>query len=158
MSPETTSVDDLPIACDPSALTDEQQARWMIVGKQLYPAIQEVRDLPDGYAFRLPNDAATLLLIAEDLSFERLCCPFLRFTLEVEPGHGPVWLSFTGGEGAKEFLRISFESANLLDEAVARAAGFNVVERKDMESLEDVLKAVDITNERYAQVMHSENA
>lgn len=158
MSPETISVDDLPIACDPSALTEEQQARWMIVGKQMYQAIREVRDLPNGYAFRLPNDADTLLMIAEDLSFERLCCPFLRFTLELEPGHGPVWLSFTGGEGAKEFLRLSFESANLIDEEVARAVGFNVAERKNMDSLEDVLHAVDVANERYAQMTHSENA
>lgn len=152
MSPETIAVDELPIACDPSALTDEQQARWMIVGKQMYQAIREVRELPDGYSFRLPNDSDMLLIIAEDLSFERLCCPFLRFTLEIEPGHGPFWLSFTGGEGAKEFLRISFESASLLDEEVAKAAGFDLAARKDMESLEDVLQAVDEVNAQFAQM------
>lgn len=151
MLSDMSIANDLPIACDPSALTAEQSERWMIVGKQMYQAIQEVRELPNGYAFRLPSDAATVMIVAEDLTMERLCCPFLLFTLEITPAGGPLWLSFTGGEGVKEFLRFSFEEANLLDEAVARAAGFNVSAVKDIDSVESAIEMTHRINERAAK-------
>jgi len=147
----TTITNDLPIVCNPHAIPAEQRERWMVVGKQMYQAIQEVRELPNGYAFRLPSDSAMLMIIAEDLSYERLCCPFLRFTLEIEPAGGSVWLSFTGGEGTKAFLRFSFDEANLLDEEVARAAGFNVSGRKDLDSVDSVIELVDVVNQHYAE-------
>ncbi len=33
-----------------------------------------------------------------------LFCPFLKFSITVEPGDGPVWLEMTGPQGTKEFL------------------------------------------------------
>jgi hypothetical protein len=81
---------------------------------------------------------------------ERLCCPFVRYTLEIEPNRGPFWLRMTGVEGVKEFLRMSFEEANLFDEQVARAAGFNVAASKDMDSVETALEATDRINQRFA--------
>ena len=150
MLSDTAAAIDLPIACDPNALTAEQSERWMIVGKQMYQAIQEVRELPNGYAFRLPSDATMLMIVAEDLSMERLCCPFLLFTLEITPAGGPLWLSFTGPEGTKEFLRFSFEEASLLNEAVARAAGFNVSAGKNIDSVETAVEMTTRINERAA--------
>jgi hypothetical protein len=75
----------------------------MIVGTQLYAAVQEVQELPDGYAFRLPTDPEMLLLVAEDLNMERLCCPFLRFTLEIEPNGGHFGYASRVGKGSKSF-------------------------------------------------------
>jgi hypothetical protein len=139
------------IACDPSALTTEEQKRWTEeIGRQLYGAIQEIQELPDGYVFRLPNDSKILLLVAEDLNMERLCCPFVRYTLELEPNRGPFWLRFTGGEGVKAFLRMAFETGNLLDEQVAKAAGFSVADRTDLNSVETILETIDRVNERFA--------
>ena len=157
MLSDTTTANDLPIVCDPNALTAEQSDRWMIVGKQMYQAIQEVRELSNGYGFRLPSDAATLMIIAEDLSMERLCCPFLLFTLEITPAGGPLWLSFTGPEGTKEFLRFSFEEASLLNEAVARAAGFNVSAGKNIDSVETAVEMTYRINERAAKAAASGN-
>lgn len=157
MLSDTTAAIDLPIVCDPNALTAEQSERWMIVGKQMYQSIQEVRELPNGYAFRLPSDAAMLMIVAEDLSIDRLCCPFLLYTLEIAPAGGPLWLSFTGGEGVKEFLRFSFEEANLLDEAVARAAGFNVYAGTNIDSVESAIEMTHRINERTAQAVGSGN-
>lgn len=146
---------DLPIVCNPNALSAAQMERWMVVGKQMYQAIQEVRELPNGYAFRLPSDSATLMIIAEDLSMERLCCPFLRFTLEIEAAGGPFWLSFTGGEGTKAFLRFSFEEASLLATEVAKAAGFNMSTGKDIDSVETAIALTGFINERYASATDS---
>jgi hypothetical protein len=147
----TTTQSEVPIACIPDALTAEQQARWMEVGPQLYAAVQEVQELPDGYAFRLPSDAAMLLLVAEDLNFERLCCPFIHFTLDIAPNGAPFWLRFTGGEGVKAFLRLNFEMTNVLNEQVAQAAGFSITDRIDIDSVETTIETVNMINEQFAK-------
>ncbi len=157
MLSDTTAINNLPIVCNPSALSVEQSERWMIVGKQMYQAIQEVRELPNGFAFRLPSDPTMLMFVTEDLTIERLCCPFLYFTLEIGPEGTPLWLSFVGGEGVKEFLKISFEEAGLLDEEVAKAAGFNVSARKDIDSVDAAIEVVGAINERVAKERSSSN-
>jgi hypothetical protein len=65
---------------------------------------------------------------------------------------GPFWLRFTGSEGVKEFLRMAFEAGNLLDEQVAKAAGFSVTARTDLNSVETILETIDRFNERFAKV------
>ena len=151
MSTDTSTQSEVIIACNPNALTSEQQERWMEVGIRLYAAVQEVQELPDGYAFRLPSTSEMLFLVAEDLNFERLCCPFIHFTLDIEPNGGPFWLRYTGGEGVKEFLRINFETTNVLNEQVAQAAGFSITARTDINSVETTLEAVGFANEQFAR-------
>jgi hypothetical protein len=92
-----------------------------------------------------------LLLVAEDLNFERLCCPFIHFTLDIEPNGGPFWLRYTGGEAVKEFLRINFETTNVLNEQVAQAAGFSITARTDINSVETALEAVSFANQQFAK-------
>jgi len=111
------------IACDPNAVPAEEREQWVHAGKQVYAAVQEVRETADGYAFRLPAETTMLMKLAEYMSNERLCCAFLRFNLEIEPGGGPFWLRLTGGEGVKEYMHAVFDENDLLDEAVVRAAG-----------------------------------
>ncbi len=152
MLSDTTIANDIPLACDLSSIPVEQRERAMVVGKQMYQAIQEVRELSNGYAFRLPADSTMLMTIAEDLNNERLCCPFLLFTLEIAPGGGPFWLSFTGGQGVREFLRMSLEESDLLNEEVARVAGFNVSARQHVDSMEDAFEIVGDLNNRIAKV------
>jgi hypothetical protein len=38
------------------------------------------------------------------IQLERRCCPFLRFTLTVEPGEAVMELALTGGPGVRDFL------------------------------------------------------
>lgn len=102
MSAET---DPVVLACDLNALTREQRHRHQAVLAQLRESVQEVRELEAGYSFRYPAEGAVILLLAEFVSLERLCCPFLSFTLEVKAQRAPVWLSLTGVEGVKLFLR-----------------------------------------------------
>ena len=85
--------DDAPaLACDMTAIPSAERDRHASVVRSLFAAVAEVRDLPDGHAFRLP---------AEFISRERLCCPFFTFTIAVEPARGPIWLQITGPAGAK---------------------------------------------------------
>ena len=105
MTDETRSVRESPIACDMSAIEPGLRAGHVATGGRLFRAAEEIRELPDGYAFRLPNESETLREAAEFISLERLCCPFLGFALDVEPENGPVWLRLTGREGVKAFIR-----------------------------------------------------
>jgi hypothetical protein len=105
MNDETRAGTESPIACDMSAIEPGSRARHAATAGELFRAVEEIRELPGGYAFRLPNDSDVLLRVAEFVSLERLCCPFLSFALEVEPEGGPVWLRLSGREGVKAFIR-----------------------------------------------------
>ena len=94
-----------PLVCDLAAMDAEQRARHRVVAQHLHSAVQEVRELSDGYAFRFSIEPSTILLAAEFITLERLCCPFLTLVLEVECERGPLWLKMTGREGVKQFLR-----------------------------------------------------
>jgi hypothetical protein len=101
--------EDTPIVCTPNAIPASQRARYANLRQQLFAQAQAIQPLEDGYRFRLPSDAETLVMAAEFISLERLCCPFLSFQLEVTPSE--VWLaltSFRAAQGAevKALLRL----------------------------------------------------
>ena len=73
--------------------------------RELFLQIQETRELSNGYEFRFGDESEVLRRLAEFVSLEKLCCPFLRFEIEVEAESGPVWLRLTGHEGVKAFIR-----------------------------------------------------
>ncbi len=155
MSTDTTALDQLPIACDASAVPADQQEYWVkeIVPK-LYSQVQEIQELPNGYAWRLPSAPQILLLLAEDLNMERLCCPFVHYTLEIERNRGPFWLRMTGGEGVKEFLRIAFEASTYFNPQVVKAAGLHV-SGPQIDSVATAHEAIDKINERFAETVKS---
>ena len=156
MISNTMPASEIPIACDPNAVAPDQQEYWVkeIVPK-LYSAVQEIRELPNGWVWRLPSTPEILLLVAEDLNIERLCCPFVYYTLEIEPNRGPFGLRMTGGEGVKEFLRMAYEAANYFDAQVAKAAGLNISASQEMDSVETALETADRLNERFARAAGS---
>ncbi len=149
----TNLIENQPLACIPNALTSDQQEYWVkeIVPK-LYKAVQEIQELPNGWAWRLPSTSEMLILVAEDLNMERLCCPFVNYTLEIGPNQAPFWLHMTGAEGVKEFLKMAHETANLFDPQVAKAAGLDISASPEIDSVETALEAVDRLNEQYANV------
>jgi hypothetical protein len=85
--------------------------------RQLFASVQEIQELSNGYAFKLPGEVLTLMHVAEFIALERLCCPFFGFTLTVEPEGGEMWLQLTGGEGIKPFIRA--EIGEFVGDAVA---------------------------------------
>ena len=93
------------LVCDLTAMNTEQRKRYQAVLEHLHKTVQGVEEIENGYAFQHDTDASTLLLLAEFISLERLCCPFLDFALVVERERGPVRLRLTGPEGVKQFLR-----------------------------------------------------
>lgn len=117
-APTTTA-----IACTPNTVPPELRGRWIQFGTRVYAAVEELRELPDGYACRLPSDNAMLLLAAEYISLDRLCCRFVTWELRVEPDEGCIWLSITGPDGTKELTRKTFETTDLIPKAILERAG-----------------------------------
>lgn len=73
--------------------------------RELRTAAQEIRELPDGYALRLPGERSWFEKLAGFIAYERDCCRFLTFELVFEPDGGPIWLHIRGPEGVKEFIQ-----------------------------------------------------
>jgi hypothetical protein len=82
---------------------DQRGAHHALIRRLLTDAVKEIRDLESGFALRFPEEEYDA--VAEFVARERLCCPFLSFTLEVFPERGPLWLTLTGEGGAREFIR-----------------------------------------------------
>jgi hypothetical protein len=111
-----------PFRCDMSAIEPRQRKQHLATAVALFRAVEAMHELPNGYAFRLPNDAPVLRQTAEFIMREKVCCPFFGFSVEIEPEGGPLWLRLTGEEGIKPFIRAEIGAA--LPETVARAAQF----------------------------------
>ena len=103
-----------PIACDMTAIPPDERPVHIDMSKHLFSRIQEFRELENGYEFRFATDV--IVELAQFISLEKLCCPFLNFVVEVEQEGGPVWLRLTGREGVKNFIRE--EISGLLGQAI----------------------------------------
>ena len=93
-----------PIACQLNALTTDQRERRAELFSALSGSAVEFRELTDGYAMRFAPDRETWMRLAEFITLEKLCCPFMAFSLKADEENGPVWLRITGREGTKGFL------------------------------------------------------
>ena len=89
------------IACNLHAFTTEQRKRYNNLLAELAPLAGQVRELEDGYEIAFPVETA--ISVAEFVTLERLCCPFLTFTVQLAPASS-LRLSLTGPDGAKEIL------------------------------------------------------
>ena len=94
-----------PLACDMTAIPAESRQTHLTASRDLFAQIRETLELPDGYQFRFAGEPNVVKRLAEFVSLEKLCCPFLNFAIEIEAENGPVWLRLTGREGVKEFIR-----------------------------------------------------
>lgn len=118
---EITFQPEITLACDLTVFTDEERDNHIAQSNRLFATVEEVRELPDGYKFRLPSSNESLSEMIEFIKYDRLCCPFFTFGIEVEPNHGPMWLVISGVEAVKQFLAIEFTP--MLKPEVAAAAG-----------------------------------
>src|SRR5689334_22420737 len=90
-------------ACDMRAMTKEQRVEHARLAHELFAAVEEQRELANGYAFRLAADR--WLDTARWADLERRCCPFFAFELTAPSDGGALWLRITGKKGVKEFMK-----------------------------------------------------
>ena len=101
----------LPLACDMNVFTPVERERHLQTTLQLFKTTLGFREALNGFEFDFPATAETFTKLAEFIANERLCCPFLEFTLKVMPESQLVTLILAGPEGAQEFLRAEFSEA-----------------------------------------------
>ncbi|MFN6964413.1 MAG: hypothetical protein ACK4S4_11690 [Pyrinomonadaceae bacterium] len=96
------------LACEPWSMDAAERERWRALLDQVIASRRQVVEVESGYAFRFASDAATIRDIAEWITYERRCCPFLEFELAVESHGGPLWLKLSGPDGVKDLIRAEF--------------------------------------------------
>ena len=74
---------DQPLACSLNAIGTEDRPRYADLVKRLRSALVSQSEIRDGYAYTLDANKITLPEVAEWITMERLCCPFLTFRLNV---------------------------------------------------------------------------
>ena len=107
MSPENNQLtrEVSSFSCNLSALHQEQRKRHDFLARDLFPKYLQIKERPNGYGFRFPNDRLLFTALSEWITLEQLCCPFLTLGLELQRDQGPIWLKATGEDGVKNFLR-----------------------------------------------------
>jgi hypothetical protein len=87
-----------------SALPSSQRAaHHALIRHIVSEAATDIREVPDGFVLSFP--ASEYEEVVRFVAAERLCCPFLRFSLEVSADGGPLALSLVGPPGAAAFVR-----------------------------------------------------
>jgi hypothetical protein len=89
-------------ACDMTAIPAAERPLHHQLTRRLMD-VAEIRELADGFAFHFPADEYEA--VTQFIGRERLCCPFLTFTLEIPQESGPLVLRLTGPDGIKDFIR-----------------------------------------------------
>jgi len=85
-----------PICCNSNAFTAEQKDRYAKLNERVNAARAETKNLFDGYTYRLRDGMVSLPELAEWVLLERVCCPFLDFTIQVEQDCGTLWVTLAG--------------------------------------------------------------
>jgi hypothetical protein len=100
---------EIPLTCNMDVFSREQREDHIRVTTELGKAMQNIREIQNGYEFVFPNESQYITGIAEFIANERLCCPFLEFGLNVKSNEPTLSLSLSGPVGTQEFLRAEFE-------------------------------------------------
>ena len=102
-----------PLVCNMDVFTPTEREDHIQSTTQLYQSVQRINEVENGYEFTFPNESEIITGLGKFISNERLCCPFLEFTLKITSNNAPVSLLLTGPQGTQEFLRAEFTEAFL---------------------------------------------
>ena len=106
-----SNISDTPLVCNMDVFTPNERENHIQSTTQLYQSVQSIREVENGYEFTFPNESEIITSLGRFISNERLCCPFLEFTLKITSTNAPISLLLTGPEGTPEFLRAEFTEA-----------------------------------------------
>ena len=91
------------VACAPMAIPADERSSHFALGRVLLSERALSKQLlDDGYVFTFANKDFRDL--ARFIGNERLCCPFMTFTLEIPHSDGPLSLRMTGPVGTREVI------------------------------------------------------
>ena len=94
---------EISIVCDLRAIPTNDRKEHIARAKRLLGfEFQERQELPDGYVWRFTADQYED--VCKYIAYDRLCCSFLTYCLEMTPQRGPIWLRITGNPEGKTAL------------------------------------------------------
>ena len=96
------------LTCNINGIPPHERARYGQLVQALRHAVQERRELPDGYAFQINTKQIDTDQLVQWIELERRCCPFFGFKVNWDQQTGIVWLHLTGPEGVKDFILDEF--------------------------------------------------
>ena len=96
----------VPVVCDMGAFSPDERQRYQTLRTKVMNGIEEVFETPSGFRGRV-GQGIQAGEIAEWMSLERRCCPFLDLGLRLTKDRAQ-WLELQGGPDAKELLRAEF--------------------------------------------------
>lgn len=96
------------VACKISVFDSEERKHYDALRKELTETMS-VEEGPTGYTFIFPNHQTLLLKIAEWISMENKCCPFIKFPLSVSGVSESIRVELTGNEDVKNLLKEEFQ-------------------------------------------------
>src|SRR5260370_22969310 len=97
------------LTCNINGIPPQERERYGRLVEALRHAIEERRELPDGYAFQIDTRRIDTSQLVAWIEQERNCCPFFGFEVRWDRQNGAVWLHLTGHEGVKSFILDEFE-------------------------------------------------
>jgi len=103
----------IPLACNMNVFTPVERELHIQTTNTLFQSVHNFREADSGYEFSFPGSSDTIVQVAEFISRERLCCPFLEFSFKILPDYEVSTLLLTGPEGTQEFLREEFSEVFL---------------------------------------------
>jgi len=99
-----------PLVCNMDVFTTAQREQHIETARRLFQTVQNIQEAENGFEFTLPS-GSDLTKISEFILNEKRCCPFLKFTLTINPDPKPITLRLLGPQGTQEFLREEFSEA-----------------------------------------------
>lgn len=105
---ETSKTTTSAVACTLGA--SELRKRQEEFRTRLLDLVTTARETEDGYTFAFAP--TSIDAVRELVALESECCSFLKLT--VEDRDGQIWLSLSGPEGTKEFVRETWLAGRVL--------------------------------------------
>ncbi|MEZ4666451.1 MAG: hypothetical protein R3E39_00790 [Anaerolineae bacterium] len=98
------------IACNPAAIDPANRPDHEVTAKEIFSrvTILEVKEMANGYGFRLPLETSMLHKVTAFVANERLCCPFFTFTLVIGE---QFWLELSGTQEVKDYIKAEIVTA-----------------------------------------------
>ena len=90
--------------CDLTALNSEERKRYREFESLLPNKIKSMSEQDNGYTLSFSMTPENFTLVAEFITYESRCCPFLSFSLNTASGEQMSTLRITGELDAKPFI------------------------------------------------------